>query len=285
LHAAVLTVVPLAGAGAAAVMARRDGVGAVEVSLLVGMYALTMVGLSVGFHRGLAHRAFDARPWVRAVLGVLGSLAAQGPVLYWVANHRRHHELADRPGDLHSPYTDGQQPLARLRGLWHAHVGWNFDHQVTNVLFYARDLLRDPVIARVSQRYHVIVLAGLLAPAAVGAAALGGWRGALAGLLWGGLLRIFLAYHATASINSITHWLGRRAYPTRDRSGNVWWLALPTFGESWHNNHHAFPASPWFGHRRREIDLGALCIAGLERLGLVRLRVDPARPGAPDGVP
>jgi stearoyl-CoA desaturase (delta-9 desaturase) len=227
-----------------------------------------MAGLTVGFHRALAHRAFEARPWVRALLAGLGSLAAQGPVLYWVANHRRHHELSDRPGDLHSPIFDGERRLSRLGGLWHAHIGWNFDHEATNVVFYARDLLRDRAIVRVSQRYYLFVVVGLLAPAAIDGVASGSFGGALAGFLWGGPLRLFLIYHATASINSITHLFGRRPYRTRDESRNVWWLAIPTLGESWHNNHHAFPSSAWFGMRWFELDLGALCIEALRRLGL-----------------
>jgi stearoyl-CoA desaturase (delta-9 desaturase) len=270
LHAAALTLLPPVGALGAWALARRHGVGVTEVAILFGMYGLTMAGLTVGFHRALAHRAFEASPRMRALLACLGSLAAQGSVLYWVANHRRHHELSDRPGDLHSPIFDGERRLSRWAGLWHAHVGWNFDHEVTNVVFYAKDLLRDRAVVRVSQRYFLIVLFGLMLPAAIGGVASWTWRGALVGFLWGGPLRIFLVYHATASINSITHSFGRRAFKTRDESRNVWWLAVPTLGESWHNNHHAFPSSAWFGMRWFELDLGALCIEALKRIGLVR---------------
>jgi stearoyl-CoA desaturase (delta-9 desaturase) len=276
LHAAALTLLPPVGALAALALARHRGVHATEVTLLVAMYGLTMAGLTVGFHRALAHRSFETHPWMRTLLACMGSLAAQGPVLYWVANHRRHHELSDRPGDLHSPIFDGERRLSKLRGLWHAHVGWNFDHDVTNVVFYARDLLRERNIVRVSQRYYLIVLLGLLAPALIGGCG-GTWGGMAAGFLWGGPLRIFLIYHATASINSITHAFGRRAFKTKDESRNVWWLAIFTLGESWHNNHHAFPSSAWFGLRWFQVDLGALIIESLRRIGLARDLKAPPR--------
>jgi stearoyl-CoA desaturase (delta-9 desaturase) len=277
LHAAALTLLPPAGALGALALARRDGVSVAEVTLLFALYGLTMAGLTVGFHRALAHRAFETKPWVRTLLAGLGSLAAQGPVLYWVANHRRHHECSDRPGDLHSPVFDGERRLSLIRGLWHAHMGWNFEHDVTNVVFYAKDLLRERALVKVSQRYYLIVLVGLLLPAAIGGLADRTWRGALGGFLWGGPLRLFLIYHATASINSITHAFGPRAFKTRDESRNVWWLAIPTLGESWHNNHHAFPSSAWFGMRWFQLDLGALCIESLKRIGLARdLKTPPA---------
>jgi stearoyl-CoA desaturase (Delta-9 desaturase) len=268
IHAAAMTLVPLAGTIIAAIQAARHGVGLLEVGLLVGMYSLTIVGITVGFHRHLSHLSFRAHPWVRALLAVSGSMAAQGPVIYWVSNHRRHHQFSDQPGDPHSPFFEGERALGALHGLWHAHTGWNFNHDITNTLLYCKDLLRDPLIARINRHYYLWVVLGLLLPALLGGAVSASWRGALSGLLWGGLVRMFLSYHATSGINSLAHYFGSRPFETREQSRNNLLLVLPTFGEGWHNNHHAFPTSAFFGLKVSQIDLGGWIIRTLERLSL-----------------
>src|SRR5262249_9248216 len=186
---------------------------------------------------------------------------------YWVSNHRRHHHYADRPGDIHSPYYREDQPIAGLRGFWNAHMGWTFEHQLTNPLVFAKDLYRDPVIARVNQLYLLWVLVGLLLPSAVGGLVTGSGTGALTGFLWGGLVRLFFTYHFTNAIDSVNHIFGRRIFDTGDWSTNNVWMVMPTMGEGWHNNHHAFPSSAVFGFRWWQVDPGGLLIRAWERLG------------------
>jgi stearoyl-CoA desaturase (delta-9 desaturase) len=269
-HVAFMTIVPLLATVAAVVLAAREGLGRLELALLFATYSLTMIGITAGYHRLLSHRAFDGPSWVRVLFAVLGSTAGQGPPLYWVANHRRHHQYSDKPGDPHSPKCDGNKPLTGLRGLWHAHIGWSIDHELSDVLHYCKDIFRDRQIRLVNRLYYVIMLTGLAVPTAIGAVVTHNLHGALLGLLWGGFVRLFLTFHATNCINSITHTFGGRAFDTREDSRNTLWLVIPTFGEAWHNNHHAFPRSAFFGHGLAQIDLGAWVIAVLERVGLVR---------------
>ena len=249
--------------------ARTYGFGGVELGLLVVFYLLSVLGITVGFHRHFTHRAFAAGPATRFTLGMLGSMAAQGPLTHWVSNHRRHHSFSDREGDPHSPYVNGMQVQQGLRGFLHAHMGWTLDPQITNSVAFSRDLLRDPVATMVNRTYYLWVLACLIAPFAIGGALTQSSLGAVSGLLWGGLVRLFLSYHATNSINSLTHLLGSRPFETRDESRNNAWLVLPTLGEGLHNNHHAFPGSALFGHRWWHFDLGGWIILGFERIGLV----------------
>ena len=234
------------------------------------LYVLTGLGVTVGFHRHLTHRSFKTRPAVRAVLAILGSAAIEGPVISWVADHRKHHAFADREGDPHSPHVDhGVGWRGALRGLLHAHLGWLFRHDQRGARArYAPDLLADPVIRFVDRTFVIWALAGLAAAFGLGVAIGGSTAAGLTGLLWGGGVRLFVLHHATYSINSICHVFGRRAFDTADESHNVSWLALPTFGEAWHNNHHAFPTSARHGLAHGQIDLSAMVIRGLEAAGL-----------------
>jgi stearoyl-CoA desaturase (delta-9 desaturase) len=231
---------------------------------------LTGLGVTVGFHRLFTHRSFKARPAVRAVLAVLGSAAIEGPVISWVADHRKHHAFSDRPGDPHSPHVDhGVGWHGALRGLVHAHVGWLFRHdQRAARARYAPDLLADPVIRFVDRTFVVWAVAGLGAAFGLGAAIGGSVAAGLTAVLWGGAVRLFALHHMTYSINSICHVFGRRTFATTDESRNVFWLALPTFGEAWHNNHHAFPTSARHGLGRWQLDPSALVIRGLETCGM-----------------
>ena len=252
----------------------------VDLAVLLVGYALTCIGITVGFHRLLTHRAFSTYPAVRVTLGVLGTLAVEGSVIKWVADHRKHHDFADEEGDPHSPHLGGDGVLGALRGLWHAHVGWLFNSVgLADKRRYAADLLRDRGMRAVDRWEKPLIVASLAVPFAIGYAVKGTLGGALITLVWGGLARIFLLHHATFSINSICHFFGRRRFQTRDESTNVVWLAPLTFGEAWHNNHHAFPTSAFLGLRRRELDIGGLVIRGLERAGLAWdvVRVPPER--------
>ena len=269
---------------ALAVAAWRSWEGLLRPSDLVVfavLYVLTGLGVTVGFHRHLTHRSFKTRPAVRAVLAVLGSAAIEGPVISWVADHRKHHAFADREGDPHSPHVDhGLGWRGALRGLLHAHVGWLFVHDQRGARArYAPDLLADPVIRFVDRTFVVWALAGLAAAFGLGVAVGGSLAAGLTGLLWGGGVRLFVLHHATYSINSICHVFGRRSFDTADESHNVFWLALPTFGEAWHNNHHAFPTSARHGLARGQLDLSAMVIRGLEVSGLAWdvVRVSPER--------
>ncbi|WP_364420313.1 fatty acid desaturase, partial [Moorena sp. SIO3H5] len=269
LHALAINVIPLLGTVAAVAIASQLGIGLVEIGLLLSMYILTLVGISVGFHRHFAHCAFQTNTAIRVILAIFGSMACQGPVIYWVSNHRRHHQYSDRHGDPHSPYCDGDQSLSPIQGLLHAQIGWTFTHEITNTFFFAKDLLRDPLISKVNNLYYFWSFIGVVIPSILGGMLTGTSMGVLSGFLWGGCVRLFLSYHFTNSINSITHLYGSRPFDTSEQSTNNLWLAIPTFGEAWHNNHHAFPNSGKFGLQWWQIDLGYWVIRSLEFAGLV----------------
>ncbi len=237
--------------------------------------------MTVGFHRLFTHRSFKAKPAVRGTLAILGSIAIEGPVISWVADHRKHHAFSDKVGDPHSPHVDhGGGLRGELRGFVHAHIGWLFVHdQRGSRARYAPDLLRDPVISFVDRTFVLWAVGGLVLPFLLGFAIGGSLAAGLTALLWGGLVRLFVLHHLTYSINSVCHVFGRRRFATTDESRNVFWLALPTFGEAWHNNHHAFPTSAQHGLRKWELDPSALVIRGLEATGLAWdvVRVSPER--------
>lgn len=260
-------VVPFAGVLLAIVLLWNRAVDGIDLAILVGTYFLTALGVTVGFHRLLTHRSFQTHPWLERAFAVMGSLSAQGSVLDWVADHRKHHAHTDQEGDPHSPHVGHGSGLG---GLWHAHTGWLLETQgQADWRKYARDLYEDPKMKRIAKRFPLWVALSLLIPTLAGFA-LHGFTlpGALRGLVWGGLVRIFLLHHVTWSINSVCHFFGSRRFDLEDHSTNVAWLAIPSLGESWHHNHHAFPRSARHGLRPWEIDPSALVIGGLERAGL-----------------
>jgi stearoyl-CoA desaturase (Delta-9 desaturase) len=234
------------------------------------MYLLTGLGVTVGLHRLFTHRSFKTSPAMRFVFAVLGSAAIEGPVISWVADHRKHHAFSDRDGDPHSPHVDhGTGLTGILRGLGHAHVGWLFIHTARGHRErYAPDLIADPVVSFVDKTFFVWAIGGLAAAFGLGYAIGGTVTSGLTGLLWGGAVRMLVLHHATYSINSLCHFFGRRAYETGDHSRNLAWLAPLTLGEAWHNNHHAFPTSAFHGMSRRQLDISALVIRSMEGLGL-----------------
>jgi stearoyl-CoA desaturase (delta-9 desaturase) len=252
-----------------------------DVIVFAIMYLATGLGVTVGFHRHFTHRSFKAKQPVRATLAVLGSAAIEGPIISWVADHRKHHTFSDQEGDPHSPHVGhGGGFRGALKGLFHAHVGWLFIHtQRGSRKRYARDLLADPVVSFVDRHFLAWALGGLAVAFALGWAIGGSFYAGLTGLLWGGAVRILVVHHVTYSINSLCHFFGRRRFDTGDESRNLLWLAPFSFGESWHNNHHAFPTSAMHGMRSWELDPAALVIRGLEKLGLVWdvVRVDRER--------
>jgi stearoyl-CoA desaturase (Delta-9 desaturase) len=244
-------------------------------------YVLTGLGVTVGFHRHLTHRAFKAKRWVRGTLAILGSAAIEGPVIAWVADHRKHHAFADVEGDPHSPHVDhGVGLKGALKGLLHAHVGWLFIHTHRgNKQRYAPDLLGDPLIRWIDRTFVLWIFVGLAFPFVLGGLIGGSLDAALTGLLWGGAVRMLVVHHVTYSINSLCHFFGRQAFDTGDESRNLAWLAPFTFGEAWHNNHHAFPTSFEHGMRRWQFDPSRWVIRGLEKMRLVWdvVRISPER--------
>src|SRR3954447_10543041 len=273
------TVVPFLAVAGGAVLAWQSFLHWSDLVVFAILYPITGLGITVGFHRMLTHRAFKTKKWVKAMFTVFGSMAIEGPVIAWVADHRKHHAFSDQPGDPHSPHVDHGTGLGgALRGLLHAHVGWLFLHTQRGAKDrYAPDLQRDPVVAWVARTFVVWVTVGLLLPFGLGWLIGGSLSTALTGLLWGGLVRMLVLHHMTYSINSLCHFFGRRRFETGDESRNLLWLAPLTFGEAWHNNHHAFPTSAAHGMRRWEVDPSAAVIRLFERTGLAWdvVRVSP----------
>ena len=268
----VAVLLPFLGVIAGAVLAWHSFFGLRDLAIFGFMYLMTAFGVTVGFHRLLTHRAFQTRPWTRYLFAVLGSMAVEGPAIDWVADHRKHHTFADEEGDPHSPHAGHGAGLAgMLSGLWHAHVGWLFvTHGQASSRRFAPDLLEDPGMRRINRAFPLLTLLTLLLPFLLGLMISGGsLAGGLSALLWGGLVRIFLVHHVTWSINSICHFFGTRRFDTEDMSTNVFWLALPSLGEAWHHNHHAFPRSAFHGLRWYELDPSGWLIMGMSRVGLV----------------
>jgi stearoyl-CoA desaturase (delta-9 desaturase) len=276
-----ITVIPFAALFLVGWQVWNEALGWSDIAVFVICYTLTGFGVTIGFHRHLTHRAFKAKPWVRGTLAILGSAAIEGPVISWVADHRKHHAFADVEGDPHSPHVDhGVGLKGALRGLFHAHVGWLFIHTHRgNRERYAPDLMKDPLIRWVDRTFVLWVVAGLVVPFILGGLIGGSWHTALTGLLWGGAVRMLVVHHVTYSINSLCHFFGRQAFDTGDESRNLAWLAPFTFGEAWHNNHHAFPTSFEHGMRRWQFDPSRYVIRGLEKMGLVWdvVRISPER--------
>ncbi len=254
------------------------GFGPVALATLIVTYVLGGLAITVGFHRYFAHKSFEtSRPFM-AFLGILGCSSMQGPITQWVTDHRKHHALSDKEGDPHSPHGHGEGAWGTLVGLFHSHIGWMFHTKgLDRGKTYGKDLYEDRLVLIIDRFYLLWLALSLAIPFLIGYLAGGGSVSlGIQVMIWGGVLRLFLLQHSTWSVNSICHMFGEQAYETRDESRNVRALALVTFGESFHNNHHAFPSSAIHGLDRRQIDLSAWTIRGLERLGLVW---DVKRPG------
>ncbi|MFC3891405.1 acyl-CoA desaturase [Lentzea rhizosphaerae] len=263
----LFAVIPALALVAAVPLAWGWGLGWVDVGLAVFFYTFTCLGVTIGFHRYFTHGAFKATRALRIALAVAGSTAMQGPIIGWVADHRRHHAYADREGDPHSPWLFGTSARALAKGFWHAHMGWMFRRELTNAARFAPDLLSDPDIQRVNRWFPALTAATLLAPALAGGLITWSWWGALTAFFWAGLVRVALLHHVTWSVNSICHMIGDRPFTARDKSANFWPLAILSMGESWHNSHHADPTCARHGVRRGQIDISARLIWVFEKLG------------------
>ncbi|SDG71603.1 stearoyl-CoA desaturase (delta-9 desaturase) [Lentzea fradiae] len=263
----LFAVVPALALAVAVPFAWGWGLGWTDVGLAVFFYTLTCLGVTVGFHRYFTHGAFKATRALRIGLAMIGSMAMQGPVIGWVADHRRHHAFADREGDPHSPWLFGTSATALAKGFWHAHMGWMFRRDLTNAARFAPDLEADPDLQRVNRLFPALTAVTLLAPAVAGGLISWSWWGALTAFFWASLVRVAVLHHVTWSVNSICHMIGDRPFEARDKSANFWPLAILSMGESWHNSHHADPTCARHGVRRGQIDISARLIRVFELLG------------------
>jgi len=263
--------VPFAATIVAAVFAWGSFLHVRDLVIFAVMYLTSALCVTVGFHRHLTHRAFDTSKPLHYALAIMGSLSVQGPVLAWVADHRKHHTFSDEEGDPHSPHAgQGAGVAGMFTGLYHAHVGWLFEtNGQAEKRRYCPDLASDPGMRRIHRAFPVIVYFTLAIPFAAGWIWGGSLDAGLEALLWAGFVRIFLVHHITWSINSLCHFFGAQRFDTGDHSTNVFWLALPSLGEAWHHNHHAFPRSAFHGLRWYELDPSGWVILGLQKLGLV----------------
>lgn len=255
----LIVLIPLIATALALRLLWQRAVHAPDLILLAVMYALVALGVTVGYHRMLTHRSFRAHMVVKLLLLILGSMAFEGPAIQWAATHTKHHARADREGDPHSP----------VDGFFHAHLGWIFHDGDADPRVYCRHLLNDRIVTFLSKTFLLWAVLSLALPFGVGWL-IGGWDFALTGMLWGGLVRMFLTHHVTWSVNSVCHTFGRREFETTDRSRNEWIVGLLAFGEGWHNNHHAFPRSAFHGLHWWQFDVSSYIIWMLERLGLAR---------------
>ncbi|MAE64555.1 MAG: acyl-CoA desaturase [Phycisphaeraceae bacterium] len=273
----IAVVLPFAGLITAIFLLWGWGFSWCALGVLLGMYVATVLGVTVGYHRLYTHRSFETRGVVKVALTVLGSMAAQGPLIRWVAVHRRHHQHSDEHGDPHSPHQSGNGTLGVLRGLWHAHMGWLFHSDAPNLMNCVRDLERSRLVRVVSALFPLWLVVGLVLPAVIGGVITLSWSGALLGFIWGGMVRIFLVHHVTWSVNSVCHMIGSRPFQTRDNSRNNLVFGVLALGEGWHNNHHAFPTSARHGLRWWQLDLSYLFIRAL---AMMNLAWNVRRPGA-----
>jgi stearoyl-CoA desaturase (delta-9 desaturase) len=267
----VAVIVPPLGVLSAAGLLWGVALSWVDVVLFAALYVLCGIGTTVGYHRLFTHKSFETTSWLRGAFAVLGSMTIQGPVTQWVTDHRKHHALSDQDGDPHSPHAGhGEGPWAAVKGFVHAHVGWLFRSKgMERGLHYGRDLYEDRVVRTVDRLYAFWVVLTFGLPFLVGYLVGGlSWQLGFQALVWGGLVRIFVYQHATFAVNSVCHMFGGRTYRSRDESRNNWVVAALTFGEGWHNNHHAFPSSARHGLDRGQLDIAWWTIRGLEKLGL-----------------
>ena len=263
-------VLPFVGAVIAMVMLWGVAFSWIYLALFLGMYLATGLGITVGYHRLFTHRSFETNKFMTGLWAALGSMAAEGSVLDWVAMHRKHHQHSDGDEDPHSPHMSGTGIKGFFKGIWHSHMGWMFQADPGDLAKYVKDFDNDKVVQSVSKYWAVWLLVGLLIPTVLGGLLTMSWMGALLGFLWGGAVRTFFVHHVTWSINSVCHIWGDRPYKSHDESGNNIVFGVLGFGEGWHNNHHAFPTSARHGLAWWQIDTSYMLIKGMEMVGLAR---------------
>jgi stearoyl-CoA desaturase (delta-9 desaturase) len=260
---------PMVGTAAALWLAWINGVTLATLVIFAITYALTTLGVTVGFHRYFAHHSFQTSRVMRAIFIVLGSTALQGTMLYWVSTHRRHHQFSDTAGDPHSPRLHDGTWRGRWTAFWHSHTGWLFSQEVSNPARFALDLIRDPSTFRAQQRYLIWAVIGLALPAVAGGLIEGSVYGALEAFLWAGPVRLVIVHNASWGVGSVSHLYGARPFVTRDHSANNLWVALFAFGEGLQNNHHAFPQAAYHSYHWWEPDVSSYAVAALAASGLI----------------
>lgn len=269
IHSFAILLIPIPLSIYAFMKAANQGIHMYEIGLFFLMYCVSWIGITVGYHRFYSHRSFEGNKFVKIMLAIFGSMACQGPLNYWVSNHRRHHHYSDRPGDIHSPYIDGEKPIKGwFKSFWHSHVAWTYKHEITNTGVVAKDIMKDPLFQKLNSTYYLWLALGFIVPGIIGGIITLSVEGFIQGVLWGGFVRLLFTYHTTNTITSLTHMWGKKEFKSQDESRNNFWLALPTWGEAWHNNHHAFPFSAIFGLKWYQFDLGGIFIRTLEFLGM-----------------
>lgn len=261
-------VIPLIAVAFALPIAWGGWLSWLDITLASGLWLLTAGGITIGYHRYFTHGSFKANRTVKIILAVFGSLAIEGSLDQWVADHRKHHKFSDEVGDPHSPWRFGTSKKAIGKGLLYSHVGWLFDDDNTGIDKYAPDIAADKDLNWISKHFSVFVISSLLLPAVLGGLITWSWMGALTAFFWAGLVRVAFVHHVTWSINSICHVFGNRPFTSRDLSSNVAWLAVPSLGESWHNLHHVDPTAARHGVMKGQIDISASLIKGMEKTGL-----------------
>jgi stearoyl-CoA desaturase (delta-9 desaturase) len=264
---ALFIAVPLVAVAVAIPVAWGGWLSLTDVSLALVSYLIGGLGITIGFHRYFTHKSFKSNRALKITLAIAGSSAIEGPVVRWVADHRKHHAFSDADGDPHSPWRYGTGPKNVAKGLFYSHIGWLFDEQQTPHEKWAPDLLKDPDLRVISRMFFPIAALTLIIPTVLGGLITHSWQGALTAFFWAGLVRIALLHHVTWSINSVCHVWGKRPFITRDKSGNVAWLSILSLGESWHNLHHAEPTSARHGVLRFQPDISARVISWLEAAG------------------
>ena len=266
----IAILVPFAGLIAGGILIWPFGFGWLYIALLIGGYLTTGIGITAGFHRFFTHKSFETNRVVVFILGVMGSMAVEGPLLNWVATHRCHHQHSDCEEDPHSPHAHGNGLWDMFRGIWHAQMGWIINHKAPSFKRYVPDLQKDRMLRFIHVTFPLWVAVGLLFPAVLGGVITLSWTGALLGFLWGGLIRVFFVHHVTWSVNSVCHIWGRQPYDCHDESRNNAICGVLALGEGWHNNHHAFPTSARHGLRWWQFDMSWLFIKTLILLRLAR---------------
>jgi stearoyl-CoA desaturase (delta-9 desaturase) len=261
-------VIPLIAVAFALPIAWGGWLSWLDITLASGLWLLTAGGITIGYHRYFTHGSFKANRTVKIILAVFGSLAIEGSLDQWVADHRKHHKFSDEVGDPHSPWRFGTSKKAIGKGLLYSHVGWLFDDDNTGIDKYAPDIAADKDLNWISKHFSVFVISSLLLPAVLGGLITWSWMGALTAFFWAGLVRVAFVHHVTWSINSICHVFGNRPFTSRELSSNVAWLAIPSLGESWHNLHHVDPTAARHGVMKGQIDISASLIKGMEKTGL-----------------
>lgn len=266
----ILTIVPLAGFLAAVAAFWGAGFSPTDATIAFSFYMVSGLGITVGYHRLFTHQSFEAARPLKIGLAIAGSMAVQGAVIDWVATHRRHHAFSDRDGDPHSPHLNVGSVGGGIKGLWHAHVGWLASPERTEAERWAPDMLRDRDLVRVNAWFERLTVLSFVLPGLIGGLVTWSVWGGVTAFLWGSLARIFLLHHVTWSINSICHFFGKKPFESDDESTNNLWLSVLSFGESWHNNHHAFPTSAVHGIGRGQVDPSGAVIRLFEKLHLAR---------------